>query len=267
MVRRNLYVSLKVTCIQQDIVFGNPKQNRQNVEKNIEKAMQENPDVIVLPEMWTTGYDLARLAEIGDENGEKTKAMMSSLAQKYQVNIVAGSVAKSTGNKHTNTLYAFDRQGECISEYSKVHLFKLMDEHHYLVAGDEKGLFTLEGMTCAGLICYDIRFPEWVRAHTVNGAKAIFVVAEWPLPRLAHWRHLLISRAIENQCYVIACNRSGKDPNNEFAGHSMIIDPWGEVLKEAKKEPEMITSTIDLEKVTQVRKQIPIFDDRRPEIY
>ena len=117
------------------------------------------------------------------------------------------------------------------------------------------------------MICYDIRFPEWVRTHTAEGAEALFVVAEWPLARLAHWRALLIARAIENQCYVIACNRSGSDPDNVFAGHSMIIDPWGEVLAEGSETEEILHAEIDLDKVKEVRSMIPIFTDRKPDFY
>jgi omega-amidase len=142
-----------------------------------------------------------------------------------------------------------------------------MDEHLYLEAGEEKGLFELDNRTFGGVICYDIRFPEWIRAHTAKGAEALFVVAEWPAPRLSHWRSLLIARAIENQCFVIACNRSGSDPNNEFAGHSMFIDPWGEVIAEAGANEELLSAVIELDLVKDIRKQIPIFEDRRPDLY
>jgi predicted amidohydrolase len=142
-----------------------------------------------------------------------------------------------------------------------------MDEHHYLVPGEEDGMFELDNRKLAGVICYDIRFPEWIRTHTSQGAEALFVVAEWPKPRLNHWRALLIARAIENQCFVIACNRSGCDPNNEFAGHSMIIDPWGEVVAEAEEGEEVLTASVDFDRVGEIRKLIPIFEDRRPEFY
>lgn len=258
---------MKITCLQIDIQFGNPIVNKRTVEKEVAKAMSEAPDVIVLPELWTTGYDLIRLDEIADENGEASKNFLAKLAKQYHVNIVGGSIAKKTVNGTTNTMYVFNKEGDCVSEYSKVHLFKLMDEHLYLQAGNSKGHFKLNEIACAGVICYDIRFPEWLRVHTTEGAEIIFVVAEWPLARLDHWRTLLISRAIENQCYVVSCNRSGKDPNNEFAGHSMIIDPWGRILAEAGVESTSLTTTLDLQKVTQVRKQIPILTDRRPELY
>lgn len=261
-------MTLKIACIQLDIIFGNPEKNMEQIKMEIADTMeQHHPDVIILPELWNTGYDLTRLDEIADENGEMTTAFIQNLASTYHVNIIAGSVAKKTANGVTNTMYSFNRNGDCIGEYSKLHLFQLMDEHLYLESGTEKGLFELENIPAAGVICYDIRFPEWIRAHTTRGAEMLFVVAEWPLPRLVHWKALLISRAIENQCYVIACNRSGKDPNNLFAGHSMIINPWGDVISEAGTEPETLIGEIDLTMVKEVRKQIPIFQDRRPTFY
>lgn len=106
-----------------------------------------------------------------------------------------------------------------------------------------------------------------MRVHTIAGAKIIFIVAEWPLVRLDHWQTLLKSRAIENQCYIVACNRSGSDPNNQFAGHSLIINPWGEFLAEAGQNSTILTATLDLAIVSGIRKQIPIFEDRRPDLY
>ncbi|MCT8138386.1 carbon-nitrogen family hydrolase [Anaerobacillus sp. CMMVII] len=258
---------VNVTCLQIDIDFGNPVKNQQRVKEEITKAISHSPDVIVLPELWSTGYDLPRLDEIADDNGTYTKHFLSQLAKTHHVNIVGGSVAKKSATGVTNTMYIFDRQGNCVGEYSKVHLFKLMDEHLYLQAGNKMGHFELEGVPSSGVVCYDIRFPEWIRAHTTKGAEIVFVVAEWPLARVEHWRTLLLSRAIENQCYVVACNRTGHDPNNEFAGNSMIIDPWGNVVAEAGKEPMQLTANLDLEKVTQVRSQIPIFADRRTDLY
>ncbi|MBW4085157.1 carbon-nitrogen family hydrolase [Paenibacillus sp. S150] len=258
---------MKISLLQLDIAFGNPAVNYAAAERKIREAAAEGTECVILPELWTTGYDLTRLAEIADAEGSTTKAVMSGLARELGIHIVAGSVASRHVSGITNSMYVFNRTGELAGEYSKLHLFRLMDEHLYLKPGAAKGLFTLDGASCAGLICYDIRFPEWVRAHTALGAEVLFISAEWPLPRLAHWRALLISRAIENQCYVAACNRAGKDPANIFAGHSMIIDPWGEVVCEASGSEEILTGEIDLQKVREVRVQIPIFSDRRPELY
>lgn len=250
-----------------DIVFGNPIRNYQNATKLIEKAMGENPDIIVLPELWTTGYDLTRLDEIADQNAIKTIDFFQESAKKHQVHFVGGSVANRVENGVLNTMLIISKDGQPVQHYSKLHLFRLMDEHLYLEARAEKGLFQLENRPFAGVICYDIRFPEWIRAHTSKGAEALFVVAEWPEQRLAHWRALLIARAIENQCYVIACNRSGSDPNNKFAGHSMVIDPWGEVIAEASTNEEILSAEIDVDLVKEIRSQIPVFEDRKPEYY
>jgi omega-amidase len=250
-----------------DIAFGDPNKNYRNAEKLIEEAMKEQPDIIVFPELWTTGYDLTGLEQIADKDAVTTIRFLKDAARKYQVHFVGGSVANQGETGVKNTLLIINKKGELVHSYSKLHLFRLMDEHLYLEAGEQEGLFELEGLTFSGVICYDIRFPEWIRTHTAKGAEALFVVAEWPAARLSHWRALLIARAIENQCFVIACNRSGSDPNNEFAGHSMIIDPWGEVIAEAGAKEEILSAEIKLNLVKDIRKQIPIFEDRRPDLY
>ena len=258
---------MRISLIQMDIAFGNPGANYSAVASKIREAAVGAPDCIILPELWSTGYDLTRLSEIADPDGEVTKKLISSLAKEYSMNIVAGSVAKINADGVTNCMFVYNRQGQLIGEYHKLHLFGLMDEPLYLEPGEVKGLFTLDGVPSAGVICYDIRFPEWIRVHMTQGAEVLFVSAEWPLQRLSHWRALLISRAIENQCYVVACNRTGRDPSNTFAGHSMIIDPWGEIICEASENEEILSGEIDLDKVRSVRKQIPIFSDRRPHLY
>ena len=258
---------MKVACIQMDIVFGDVKANIENAKKKIGEAMEEKPDVIVFPELWTTGYDLERIFEIADEDGKQTKQLLSEWARRYNVNIVGGSIAKSREKGVTNTMYTVNRKGELQNEYQKVHLFQLMDEHKYLMAGNETGEFILDEVQCGGVICYDIRFPEWLRVHTARGAKVLFVVAQWPLIRLAHWRLLIQARAVENQCYVVACNRAGEDPNNVFAGHSLIVDPWGEIVAEAEETEMILHGSLDLEKIKEVRKGMPVFADRRPELY
>ncbi|AKG37301.1 carbon-nitrogen family hydrolase [Paenibacillus durus] len=258
---------MKVSLLQLDIAFGNPKANYAAAERAIRLAAQGQPDCILLPELWTTGYDLTRLDEMADPGGQAAAAFIGGLAKEYGINIIAGSTAWQRAEGVTNTMFAANREGVPALEYSKLHLFRLMDEHLYLQPGSSKGLFRLDGTPCAGVICYDIRFPEWIRAHMVSGAEVLFVSAEWPLPRLAHWRALLVSRAIENQCYVVACNRAGSDPANVFAGHSMIIDPWGEIVCEAGEGEEIISGELDLAKVREARRQIPVFTDRRPEMY
>jgi omega-amidase len=116
-------------------------------------------------------------------------------------------------------------------------------------------------------ICYDLRFPELFRRYALAGARLILVPAEWPHPRRAHWQTLLRARAIENQCFVAACNRVGITGNSTFFGASAVIDPWGEALVEGGETELILTATIDLSLVDTVRKRIPVFEDRRPELY
>lgn len=260
-------VKWKITCIQYDIAYGDPERNYAEIERRIERAMENKPDLIVLPELWTIGYDLTRLDEIAEDEARRAKTFLAETARKHGVHLVGGSTAKRTAQGVFNTLLIYDREGSLCVEYDKAHLFQLMDEHLHLQTGAEKGLFELDGIPSAGVVCYDIRFPEWIRAHMSDGAQVLFVVAEWPIERLDHWRALLMARAIENQCWVVACNRSGSDPDHDFAGHSMIIDPWGEITAEAGEKDEFLSGEIDTAAVAETRGHIPVFDDRRPELY
>ncbi|MGX1264869.1 omega-amidase [Rossellomorea marisflavi] len=257
----------KIGLAQMDIRYGDPESNYREAEKWFQKAEREQCDILVFPELWTTGYDLKRIKEIADENSKKTIDFLSRLAKQYRIDVIGGSVANKTASGIDNRLIVIDSKGHFVKGYSKLHLFKLMDEHHYLLPGNEDGLFTLSGEQMAGLICYDIRFPEWVRKHVLSGAKILFVSAEWPAQRIDHWKVLLRARAIENQCYVAACNRVGSDPDNTFGGSSLIIDPWGEILAEGSLQEELVTAVVNLDTVNEVRKQIPIFDDRLPDFY
>lgn len=260
-------MTIKLALLQMDIAFGDPEANYKKAEKWIETACEKDPDVIVLPELWTTGYDLEHLDTHADEEGQRTKAFFSALAKKHHVNIIGGSIAVKKEVGIFNSLLVFNRQGEFVKDYSKVHLFRLMREEQFLTAGHLDGLFEVENLSAAGFICYDIRFPEWIRAHVLKGAGLIVVPAEWPTPRIQHWRHLLISRAIENQSFVVACNRVGHDPDNEFGGHSLVISPWGDVLAEADDTEQLLFAEIEPDMLDDIRGRIPVFEDRRPRLY
>ncbi|WP_010632054.1 carbon-nitrogen family hydrolase [Sporolactobacillus vineae] len=258
---------MKIALIQLNIAFGRPEKNKLRAEKMLREALKAGPDVVVLPELWTTGYDLENLTETADSDGTAIRKLAGKWAAENKINMIAGSTAQKTDSGIYNTLTVFDRSGACVKAYSKVHLFRLMREHLFLKAGDSDGLFSIDGTPAAGFICYDIRFPEWIRKHVLLGAKVLFIPAEWPEPRLDHWRTLLTCRAIENQAFVVACNRSGSDPENTFAGHSIVISPWGEVIAEAGAEEQVLTADIDLAAIDDVRARIPVFEDRRPELY
>ncbi|MUT65425.1 carbon-nitrogen family hydrolase [Paenibacillus sp. NEAU-GSW1] len=260
---------LRIALLQMHIEAGNPETNYAKLSSMLEEAVAQpnKPDIIVFPEMWNTGYALTEINELADREGERTKALISDFSRKHNVNIVAGSIAEKKPDGVYNTIHAFDRQGNEIGEYSKIHLFRLMDEEKYLAAGDQPGKLTIEGADAGMMICYDIRFPELSRKLALEGAKLLIVPAEWPHPRLHHWRTLLTARAIENQMYVIACNRVGTSGTTEFFGHSMVLDPWGETIVEGGDEEAILYAEIDLSVVDTVRAKIPVFEDRRPTLY
>ena len=260
---------LKFAIIQMNVKVGDVAHNKQILMQKLTEAIsvEHKPDVILFPEMWNTGYALTEISSLADENGKETIDMLSSFAKQHQVNIIGGSIAQKKGDGVYNTIFAFNRKGELINDYSKLHLFRLMDEEKYLQAGDKLGLLEVDGVQAGMLICYDIRFPELTRSLALQGAQILFVPAQWPKPRLHHWKTLLTARAIENQMYVIACNRMGVSGETEFFGHSMVIDPWGEIIVEAGEEETILFGEIDLALVSKVRSTIPIFEDRRPSFY
>ncbi|TCP54623.1 putative amidohydrolase [Tumebacillus sp. BK434] len=259
--------AVRIALLQMDIALGQPEANFAKASEWIEKAAAHGTDLIVLPEMWNTAYSLENIRDIADQDGAKTREVIGGLAAKHGVNILAGSVADVRGGEVYNTTYLFDRTGAVVGDYSKMHLFRLMDEEKYLQAGDGVGRFALDGVEIGSMICYDLRFPELSRTLSLSGAQVVFIPAEWPHPRLNHWRHLQIARAIENQMFVVSCNRVGRTGDTEFFGHSMVIDPWGEILLEADETEGIHHVTIDLGVVPEIRSRIPIFEDRRPELY
>jgi omega-amidase len=260
---------MQVAVIQMDVAIGEPEKNRERALAIMNEAAagEAKPDVIVLPEMWNTGYSLENIEDIADQAGEPTQSMFSAFAKKHGINVIAGSVANRTEGGVKNTIFAYDRNGGKAGEYSKLHLFRLMDEEKYLVQGDSIGKLSIDGAAAGMMVCYDIRFPELSRKLALEGAKVLFVPAQWPKPRLHHWRTLLQARAIENQMFVIACNRVGVSRGTEFFGHSMIISPWGDVIAEGGEEETTLTATLDLSETDRVRGTIPVFQDRRPELY
>ncbi len=261
--------TLRLALLQMHIEAGQPDINFNKLAELLEQAVggANKPDVIMFPEMWNTGYALTEIRQLADREGERTKAFLSEFSRKHSVFIIGGSIAELKAGEVFNTIYAFDREGNVISDYSKIHLFRLMDEEKHLAAGDKPGRLELDGQEAGMMICYDIRFPELARKLALGGAKLLFVPAEWPNPRLHHWRTLLTARAIENQMFVIACNRMGKSGDTEFFGHSMVLDPWGEVIAEANGEETILFADIDLALVDAVRSKIPVFEDRRPAVY
>jgi omega-amidase len=168
-----------------------------------------------------------------------------------------------------NSALIVNRKGEFIYQYDKIHLVPMLDEPLFLEGGQEQAqLFELDGVKCGVIICYDLRFPELIRSLALKGAKVLFIPSEWPIVRREHWRYLQIARAIENQMYVVSCNRVGAYNNVEFAGTSMVTDPTGNVVVEGSIHQEQtLTTTINMEHVNHARELVPIFSSRVPRLY
>lgn len=259
---------MKIALIQMDIVLGDVEANRHKAMTLINEGLRQGAKLFVLPELWTTGYILDRLLELGEPDNGPTIKMLQKVAKDNCVEIISGSIAEVRDGKVYNTIYAIDNKGEIIGKYSKIHLVPMMDEEKFLTPGDTKCVLDLSFGKAGAIVCYDLRFTELSRSLALNGCEALFVPAEWPAIRGKHWLTLNMARAIENQMYVIAVNRVGQDPNNKFFGHSMIINPWGDVVAEGSETDEqVIIADVDFGMVAEVRKKIPIFADRRPQCY
>ncbi len=258
---------MRVALIQMDIALGRPEQNRKRAAALVREAAQ-GADLVMLPEMWTTGYCLPDLAgKLADREGEPTGAFLAKLARECGVYLV-GSVADERDGRIYNRATVYGPDGARLAAYDKVHLVPMMDEHRYLAPGAALGMADLGGVRAGLAICYDLRFPELFRTLALAGAQLMLIPAEWPAQRASHWRTLLTARAIENQCFVLGCNRVGRDAANAFAGSSMVVDPMGNVLAEAgEQEERILRAEIDLAEVQRVRERIPVFRDRRPELY
>jgi len=263
-------MAFTTSLIQFDIVFKDPEQNRKILKKWVKEAVNNNPDLLVLPETWTTGF-AASVFKNADRYAEKEDgksiSLIREIAADNNVYIAAGSIIEKDGNNFYNTMYLVDREGSIVGKYRKMHLFSVLDEDRGLNNGEDMPVFKTDFGKLACMTCYDIRFVEMARTYALKGAQAIIVVANFPAPRLNHWRILLQARAIENQLYIIACNRVGQAEGNYFFGHSMVINPRGEIITEAGEEKTVLTASIDFNRVSKVRNEIPMYKDRKPEFY
>ncbi|TSB44658.1 carbon-nitrogen family hydrolase [Alkalicoccobacillus porphyridii] len=256
---------------QIELVPGNPNANYEKIEQwtDMVMAQQDKPDILVLPEMWTTAYALSDLHHLAEKNLEKTLPFLKRLAKRHQVHFIGGSVANQKNDGIYNTALVVNKQGELVYEYDKVHLVPMLNEPAYLQEGQTLAkVFELDGIKMGIIICYDLRFPELTRALALEGAQVLHIVAEWPEARTSHWQALQAARAIENQCYVVSSNVIGTHDGVEFAGRSMVIDPLGKVLAKApQQQEETLTINLQLTQVPQVRQDVPVFKSRRADLY
>jgi len=250
-----------------DVVFGDPDANLEKATRMAADAAGSGNDVIVFPELWSTGYDLERAAEHASALDEGIFAATADIARQNRIHIVGSCLSRLAEDRVGNTAVWFDSAGRLLSSYSKIHLFRLMAEERFLSPGDRLSLVQTPWGSAGLAICYDLRFPEIFRYYALARAKMIVLPSEWPHPRSNHWRTLLRARAIENQYYLIACNRVGQSGQDRFFGQSAVIDPWGETLVEGSNGEELLSAEIDLDTVNEVRAKIPVLSDRRGDVY
>lgn len=253
---------MKVSLVQCELKMGDVKTNFKNIEKKIRKSMTYSPDVIVLPEMWNTSFIPSNVNEICDKEGVESKELLSKLSKELNVNIVGGSVSNNLNGKLYNTSYIFDRNGNEIAKYDKVHLFSPSGEDKVFERGNKLVTFELDGIKCGMVICYDIRFLEWIRKYALENIQVLFNSAAWPAKRVLHWDVLNRARAIENQMFVVCVNSVG-----DFGGHSAIIDPWGEYVIEPFESDQIKTGALDFSEIKEIRESINVFRDRCSELY
>ncbi|WP_217602757.1 amidohydrolase [Chitinophaga sp. GbtcB8] len=254
---------LKVTLIQSQLHWENIAENLRMFDEKI-NAIPERTEVIVLPEMFSTGFSMesARLAETMD--GSAVQWMKKKAAEKNV--IITGSLIIQDGDRYVNRLVWMQPNG-VYGIYDKRHLFGYAGEHEHYLPGDKRLIAQVKGWKINLSVCYDLRFPVWARNAIVaeTGAPAYDVlinVANWPERRNTPWKTLLQARAIENQAFVIGVNRVGDDGNNIYhSGDSSIIDPMGEIIYQKAHDEDIFTYTLERVRLEAVRKNLPFLKD------
>lgn len=257
---------MKLALLQMEVL---EKNKAGNVEKACHLLKQAAPqaDIAVLPEIWTTGYSLGHLSKEAEYLNGPVIEEIRRIAAAKSCAVVAGSIPlrKGDGNVY-NTTVVIDKNGEIVFCYSKLHLFSMFNEQRFFKPGSDFSAYELEGVTCASTICYDLRFPELYRHMAMQGAKIIFVPAEWPKIRGAIWDLFLRARALENHTFIVGVNCAGKFHDQKFYGHSSVIDPFGKVLAVGGEEEEIIYCDIDLAQVDKANEYMNVLKDVRPEL-
>lgn len=248
---------IRVTLVQFNITWEASAVNLQKIWALLDEKVSDT-DLVVLPEMFTTGFSMNPTAVAEPMNG-KTVAWLKSTARTRREDIVA-SVAIEEGGRYFNRLLWAKPDGSLLA-YDKKHLFSFAGEHKHYTPGEEPLIATINNWKVATFICYDLRFPSWSRNVDARYDLAIYI-ANWPERRAKHWQVLLQARAIENQAYVIGVNRVGTDGNGiRYSGDSMLIDPLGEVLFHQRDTEVVQTETLSMRHLLEVRNQFPFLKD------
>jgi len=256
--------NIKISLIQMNVTSDGFEENLNRAEAMLNKAIKQRkkPNILVLPEMWTSDNEESSRSD----NILRALERFKNFAARHTVNIVAGSMLERRGELGVfNTAYIINGQGEIIASYDQVHCER--NRKPAISPGNNTVTFDIDGICCGIILSHDLRFPEFVRQFALKGAEILFVPGAWSGPREIHWKLLNIVRAIENQFFVVAVNRAGKTGTVAYPGMSMVIDPWGEILIEGDDTPDILTTVIDLNLVDKARKQHPYLFDRRPDLY
>lgn len=263
-------------CLIQMRVNEDKKENLLKASQLIKNISDQNPDIVVLPEMFSCPYITSNFPIYAEKENDYSYKFLSNIAKENNIYLVAGSIPEKENNKIYNTSYVFNRQGEKITKHRKVHLFDIdikgkqtFKESDTLSAGDKVTVFDTEFGKIGLCICYDFRFPEIARLMVNEGAKAIIVPASFNMTTgPAHWHIMFKSRAIDNQVYTIGCSPC-RDYDSSYVsyGHSLIVSPFGEVLCELDDKEDIITYEIDLNYVNKVREELPLLKHLRRDLY
>lgn len=258
---------MKVATISLKSLLEDVEQNYKNALAKMQEAMEQNPDVIMLPELFTTSFYPKDLHQYAKDSESLLSKYMGEFARKNSVNIVAGSVINSIDEKIFNTSYIFDKSGKNIASYSKIHLFSPMNEDKHFSHGEDIVTFELDNKKCGIIICYDLRFPELSRALALKGVEVLFVVSSWPQSRVKQLHALCVARAIENQLFVALCNASSDVNGVKFAGQSMLINPIGDVIAKGSVDNDIAYGELDFSIINGIRERINVFQDRKESLY
>lgn len=253
---------MKLYCVQLDIAWEDKEANFRRVEALLSAARPERGSLVLLPEMFATGFSM-NIPRIRDGGEQETPRFLAATARQYGVFMLGGLVAIKSNGRGSNQAVAFTPQGEELARYTKLQPFTLGEEARHYDAGTEPVVFPWHTLMVSPFVCYDLRFPEHFRLATRRGAQVLTVIANWPAVRIQHWITLLQARAIENQAYVAGVNRCGNDPKLAYNGRSLIISPQGEVLADAGNAPGVIHAEVNVDQLSAYRRDFPFLADMR----
>ncbi len=259
-------MNLTIALAQMVLDRGKPEVNFIKANEAVQKASLRRADLILLPELWASGFDLENCRKYASSLQSGWFSKMQSMAVEHRI-AVGGSMIEEDQGKYFNTFVFYDREGKILGTYRKIHLFGKLKEDIYFESGTDINLIDSPWGKIGLAICYDLRFPEIFRSYAVKGAEVILLVAEWPQSRIGHWNTLLQARAIENQCFIAAVNKVGLSEGKVLGGGSAVISPMGEIMVQGGTDEELLYASIDLKEVAKNRRWMPIFEDRKPAVY